>query len=57
MLKKTLQEKENVIKQLHDIIEVLELKLKNSEDMEKILENKVEQLTAALNKNEINEEK
>ena len=57
MLKKTLQEKENVIKQLHDIIEVLELKLKNSEDMEKILENKVEQLNAALNKNEINEEK
>ena len=57
MLKKTLQEKENIIKQLHDIIEVLELKLKNSEDMEKILENKVEQLTAALNKNEINEEK
>ena len=57
MLKKALQEKENVIKQLHDIIEVLELKLKNSEDMEKILENKVEQLTAALNKNDINEEK
>ena len=57
MLRKTLQEKENVIKQLHDIIEVLELKLKNSEEMEKILANKVEQLTNALNKNEINEEK
>ena len=56
-LRKTLEEKENVVKQLHDIIEVLQLKLKNSEDMEKILENKVEQLTAALNKNEINEEK
>ena len=57
MLKKTLQEKENVIKQLHDIIEVLELKLKNSEDMEKILENKVLQLSEALNKNGNNEEK
>ena len=56
-LRKTLQEKENVIKQLHDIIEVLQLKLKNSEDMEKILENKVAQLTEALNKNAINDEK
>jgi hypothetical protein len=56
-LRKTLEEKENVIKQLHDIIEVLQLKLKNSEDMEKILENKVAQLTEALNKNGINEEK
>ena len=56
-LRKTLEEKENVIKQLHDIIEVLHLKLKNSEDMEKILENKVAQLTEALNKNGINEEK
>ena len=56
-LRKTLEEKENVVKQLHDIIEVLQLKLKNSEDMEKILENKVAQLTEALNKNAINEEK
>jgi len=53
MLRKTLEEKENVIKQLKDIIEVLELKLKNSEDMEKILENKVAQLTETLNKNGI----
>ena len=50
-LRKTLQEKENIIRQLRDIIEVLELKLKNSEDMEKILENKVEQLTGVLNQN------
>ena len=56
MLRKALQEKDNVIKQLHDIIEVLELKLKNSVDMEKILENKVAQLTEALNKNGINDE-
>ena len=55
MLKKTLQEKENIIKQLHDIIEVLELKLKNSEEMEKILEKKVLELEA-LNKNGINNE-
>ena len=57
LLRKTLQDKENIIKQLHDIIEVLELKLKNSEDMEKILENKVLQLSEALNKNGNNEEK
>ena len=56
MLRKTLEEKENIIKQLHDIIEVLELKLKNSEEMEKILENKVQQLTDSLNKNGINAE-
>jgi hypothetical protein len=56
MLRKTLEEKENVIKQLRDIIEVLELKLKNSEEMEKILENKVSQLTETLNKNGINNE-
>ena len=56
MLRKTLQEKENVIRQLHDIIEVLELKLKNSQEMEKILENKVEQLTGILNQN-VNEQK
>ena len=56
MLRKALQEKDNVIKQLHDIIEVLELKLKNSVDMEKILENKVAQLTETLNKNGINDE-
>ena len=55
MLKKTLQEKENIIKQLHDLIEVLELKLKNSEEMEKILEKKVLELEA-LNKNGINKE-
>ena len=55
MLRKALQEKDNVIKQLHDIIEVLELKLKNSVDMEKILENKVAQLTETLNKNGIND--
>ena len=57
MLRKTLEEKENVIKQLKDIIEVLELKLKNLEDMEKILENKVAQLTETLNKNGINKDK
>ena len=57
LLRKTLQDKDNIIKQLHDIIEVLELKLKNSEDMEKILENKVLQLSEALNKNGNNEEK
>ena len=57
MLRKALQEKENVIKQLRDIIEVFELKLKNSEDMEKILENKVMQLNEALNKNGNNDEK
>ena len=56
-LRKTLEEKENIIKQLHDIIEVLQLKLKNSEEMEKILENKVAQLTEALNKNGINDDK
>ena len=52
MLKKTLEEKDNVIKQLKDIVEVLELKLKNSEEMEGILQNKVQQLTEALNNNE-----
>ena len=56
-LRKTLEEKEIVIKQLQDIIEVLQLKLKNSEDMEKTLENKVAQLTEELNKNRTNEEK
>ena len=56
ILRKTLQEKENIIKQLHDIIEVLELKLKHSQEMEKTLENKVEQLTGILNQNN-NEEK
>ena len=57
MLRKTLEEKDNIVKQLKDIIEVLELKLKNSEEMEGILQNKVNQLTEALNKNEIVEEK
>ena len=52
MLKRTLEEKNNVIKQLKDIVEVLELKLKNSEEMEGILQNKVQQLTEALNNNE-----
>ena len=44
MLRKTLEEKDNIVKQLKDIIEVLELKLKNSEEMEGILQNKVNQL-------------
>ena len=57
MLRKALEDKENIIKQLKDIVEVLELKLKNSEEMEGILQNKVQQLTDALNKNEINSEK
>jgi hypothetical protein len=57
ILKKTLEEKDNVIKQLKDIVEVLELKLKNSEEMEGILQNKVQQLTEALNNNEINSDK
>ena len=57
MLRKALEEKENIIKQLKDIVEVLELKLKNSEEMEGILQNKVQQLTEALNKNEINSDK
>jgi len=52
MLKRTIEEKDNVIKQLKDIVEVLELKLKNSEEMEGILQNKVQQLTEALNNNE-----
>ena len=52
MLKRTLEEKDNFIKQLKDIVEVLELKLKNSEEMEGILQNKVQQLTEALNNNE-----
>ena len=56
-LKKTLEEKDNVIKQLKDIVEVLELKLKNSEEMEGILQNKVQQLTEALINNEINSDK
>ena len=55
-LRKTLEEKENVVKQLKDIVEVLELKLKNSEEMEGILQNKLQQLTDALNKNGINDE-
>ena len=57
ILKKTLEEKDNVIKQLKDIVEVLELKLKNSEEMEGVLQNKVQQLTEALNNNEINSDK
>jgi len=56
ILRKNLEEKENTIKQLHDIVEVLEFKLKNSEEMEKILENKVQQLTDLLNKNGVNPE-
>ena len=57
MLRKTLEEKDNIVKQLKDIIEVLELNLKNSEEMEGILQNKVNQLTEALNKDGVNEEK
>ena len=57
MLRKALEEKDNIIKQLKDIVEVLELKLKNSEEMEGILQNKVQQLTEALNNNEINSDK
>ena len=57
ILKKTLEEKDNVIKQLKDIVEVLEVKVKNSEEMEGILQNKVQQLTEALNNNEINSDK
>ena len=57
MLRKTLEEKDNIVKQLKDIIEVLELKLKNSEEMEGILQNKVQQLTEALNNNGINADK
>ena len=57
MLRKTLEEKDNIVKQLKDIIEVLELKLKNSEEMEGILQNRVNQLTEALNKDGVNEEK
>ena len=57
MLRKTLEEKDNIEKELKDIIEVLELKLKNSEEMEGILQNKVNQLTEALNKDGVNEEK
>ena len=57
MLRKTLEEKDNIVKQLKDIIEVLELKLKNSEEMEGILQNKVNQLTEALNKDGVNEDK
>ena len=57
MLRRTLEEKDNIVKQLKDIVEVLELKLKNSEEMEGILQNKVQQLTDALNKNGINADK
>ena len=59
MINYVISESENwaFVKQLKDIIEVLELKLKNSEEMEGILQNKVNQLTEALNKNEIVEEK
>ena len=57
MLRKTLEERDNIIKQLKDIVEILELKLKNSEEMEGILQNKVQQLTEALNKNGINDDK
>ena len=57
ILRKTLEEKDNIVKQLKDIVEVLELKLKNSEEMEGILQNKVQQLTEALNKDGINADK
>ena len=48
LLEQKLEEKENIIRQLNDIIEVLELKKKNSDEMVAILENKVNQLTENL---------
>ena len=44
VLRKKLAEKENIIKQLKDIVEVLEMKLKNSEEMERNLEGKISKL-------------
>ena len=47
-LKKILEEKENNINQLHEIIDVLEMKLKSSSEMQETLANKVEELTNLL---------
>lgn len=47
-LQKILMDKENVIKQLKDIVEVLEMKLKNSEDLQKTLQAKVDDLTSKI---------
>lgn len=47
-LKKILEEKESNINQLHEIIDVLEMKLKSSSEMQETLANKVEELTNLL---------
>ena len=47
-LKKILEEKENNINQLHEIIDVLEMKLKSSNKMQETLANKVDELTNLL---------
>ena len=47
-LKKILEEKENNINQLHGIIDVLEMKLKSSNEMQETLANKVDELTNLL---------
>ncbi len=47
-LKKILEEKENNINQLHEIIDVLEMKLKSSNEMQETLVNKVDELTNLL---------
>ena len=47
-LKKILEEKENNINQLHEIIDVLEMKLKSSNEMQETLANKVDELTNLL---------
>ena len=47
-LKKILEEKESNINQLHEIIDVLEMKLKSSNEMQETLANKVDELTNLL---------
>ena len=47
-LEKVLAEKDNNIQQLNDIIQVLEMKLKSSKEMEQTLQNKVDELTNIL---------
>ena len=47
-LKKILEEKESNINQLHEIIDVLEMKLRSSSEMQETLANKVEELTNLL---------
>ena len=47
-LKKILEEKENNINQLHEIIDVLEMKLKSSNEMQETLANKIDELTNLL---------